>query len=469
MTSPVPSTIITMPRRPVLLCPSCLRDAVTTRSAGLSGPRSAALKGPPYARACAVATVTLIAVASAAAASAQENTTPTSWTYRVRVGDEITATRANVQSPFLGPTAGSLWDGRNQVVASADGAWTHGDRLQTGAGVAVVGATGSDAAVHVRQAYARVSATSWLDVEAGKRIIRWGTGYAFTPTGVLDPPRSATDPQDRLSVNEGMALVQATAFRGDTALTIAAAAPNGLVLRQAQDERADRSERLVAAKLRTAIRGFEFALVGSAADGRRLSAGANFTLVVDDRLEWHGEFLIHDRTSPWMIRVAPDAIGARATSALIGLQYTSASGVNIVLEGYRDGNGLDGPAWQRLVSGARNPLAVSYASPSELDVAHGERVELRQAQDGRMPRPSRRHFAFVRAARAASDARWKPELMAIVGVDDGSVTIVPTSGWNLRDHVDVYVRGVALAGARRSEARDAPIRGAITVGLAVRY
>lgn len=427
-----------------LLGPSCLRDRDV--------------------RACAVvATVTLIAVASAAAASAQENTTPTSWTYRVRVGDEVTATRANAQSPFLGPTTGSLWDGLNQVVASADGTWTQGDRLQTGAGVAVVGATGRDAAVRIRQVYARVSATSWLDVEAGKRIVRWGTGYAFTPTGLLDPPRSATDPQDRLSVNEGMALVQATAFRGDTALTIAAAAPNGLAAL------ADPSTRLFAAKLRTAIRGFEFALVGSAADGRRLSAGANFTLVVGDRLEWHGEFLIHDRTSPWMIRVAPDAIGARATSALIGLQYTSASGVNIVLEGYRDGNGLDSPAWQRLVSGARNPLAVSDASPTELDVAHGERVEPRQAQDGRMPRPSRRHFAFVRAARAASDARWKPELMAIVGVDDGSVTIVPTSGWNLRDHVDVYVRGVALAGARRSEARDAPIRGAITVGLAVRY
>ena len=86
-----------------------------------------------------------------------------------------------------------------------------------------------------------------------------------------------------------------------------------------------------------------------------------------------------------------------------------------------------------------------------------------------MHRPSRRDFAFVRAARAASDAAWKPELMTIVGLDDRSVTIVPTSAWTLHGHVDVYVRGVVLAGANRSEARDAPIRAAITLGLAVRY
>jgi hypothetical protein len=49
------------------------------------------------------------------------------------------------------------------------------------------------------------------------------------------------------------------------------------------------------------------------------------------------------------------------------------------------------------------------------------------------------------------------------------VTIVPTSGWTLREHVDVYVRGVALAGARRSEARAAPVRAMVMLGLAVRY
>ena len=168
----------------------------------------------------------LIVVLSVGPAFAKDTGAQTSWTYRVRIGDEAAATGANTVSPFFGHGDGSLWDGSNLIVATADSTWTPADRLHLGGGVAMLGVNGSDAAVRVRQAYARVSATSWLDVEAGKRLVRWGTGYAFTPTGPLDPPRRATDPQDRLGLNEGMALVQATMFRGDVALTVAAGASN---------------------------------------------------------------------------------------------------------------------------------------------------------------------------------------------------------------------------------------------------
>jgi hypothetical protein len=64
-----------------------------------------------------------------------------------------------------------------------------------------------------REVYLGFSAGD-LDLTAGKRLLRWGTGYAFTATGVLDPPRVATDPTDRLSLNEGRELIQADWIRG---------------------------------------------------------------------------------------------------------------------------------------------------------------------------------------------------------------------------------------------------------------
>ena len=274
-------------------------DAVGGRSAALQGSFPAVVLAGL--KACATRTAAigpLIAALSVGTVSAQDAAAPTAWTYRVRVGDEATATRANTASPFMELGTGSLWHGSNQIIATGDGTWTSGDRLHTGAGIALVGA-GGGAAVRVRQAYARVSATSWLDVEAGKRLVRWGTGYAFTPTGLLDPPRTATDPQDRLGLNEGMALAQATVFRGATAFTVAAAAP------QAFCSASVASDRLIAAKLRTAIHGFELAMVASGADRRRFSAGANFTHVIGERLEWHGEWLVHDQTSPWVARLDP--------------------------------------------------------------------------------------------------------------------------------------------------------------------
>jgi len=38
-----------------------------------------------------------------------------------------------------------------------------------------------------------ISVTSWLDLHVGREIERWGTGYAFNPTGVVNPPKDPTD------------------------------------------------------------------------------------------------------------------------------------------------------------------------------------------------------------------------------------------------------------------------------------
>lgn len=59
--------------------------------------------------------------------------------------------------------------------------------------------------LQVREAYVGLS-TGDFDWTLGKRILKWGTGYAFTPTGVLDPPRIPTDPIDHLSLNQGREL-----------------------------------------------------------------------------------------------------------------------------------------------------------------------------------------------------------------------------------------------------------------------
>ena len=72
----------------------------------------------------------------------------------------------------------------------------------------------------VKEAYAGLSAGDF-DFTVGRRIVRWGTGYAFTATGVLDPPRIPTNPTDRLNLNEGRDMVKADFVRGPHALSLA--------------------------------------------------------------------------------------------------------------------------------------------------------------------------------------------------------------------------------------------------------
>ena len=79
--------------------------------------------------------------------------------------------------------------------------------------------TDNASTVRVKETYAGVSAGDF-DFTVGRKMVRWGAGYAFTAAGVLDPPRDPTNPSDRLNVNQGRDMVKADWVRGQHALTL---------------------------------------------------------------------------------------------------------------------------------------------------------------------------------------------------------------------------------------------------------
>ena len=232
------------------------------------------------------------------------------WAYRGRLVIETVAQQTNASSPLVRPGQ-PAWDGKALVVAAADMAWDPAQRLKVAAGAVVTASDAGTVDARAREAYARVSVAPWMDVEVGKRLVRWGVGYGFAPTGVLDPPRVATDPSDRLCRNEGRTLARADLFRGPASVTVAMA------------------DGLAATRVRTIHKGVELALIATVEVGSRPSYGANVTHVIGTQLEWHAEVLVHDEMKG----------ASRDISAAVGLQFTFAAGANVVLEYHRTGQG----------------------------------------------------------------------------------------------------------------------------------
>jgi hypothetical protein len=381
-------------------------------------------------RACTCGVAVLLAVAALAGDVAAEP----DWSYRARVSFEAQGGRTNRSSPLVQPGAGT-WDASNVFVAAADSTWVSG-RWKLAGGLVAAGSSDTNVSLQAREAYARISATSWMDVEAGKRLVRWGVGYGFAPTGVLDPPRLATDPTDRLGRHEGMPLVRADLFRGETSITIGVASPT--LWRDGAP--ADAPSRLLAARVRTVLPGgVEVALIGSAAPGRRMSVGGNVTHVVGQRLEWHADLLVHDTPGGQLGNgfravtgdvTAPtleprDSSVARDVSAVVGFQYTLPA-VNVVMEYHRQKTGASPGA----------PLG---------------------------------NLLFLRAARAGADVRLAPELIVIRSIDDGAWTTVAGLAWTVRRRVDVYARATHLAGPRTSRNGMAPVSVMLLLGSTVRF
>ncbi len=98
----------------------------------------------------------------------------------------------------------------NQVLVEPTFDLRYQNRLSFSTSLIGLSTTYSDTAstLRVKETYAGLSAGDF-DFTAGRKMVRWGTGYAFTAAGVLDPPRDPTNPTDRLNVNQGRDMIKA--------------------------------------------------------------------------------------------------------------------------------------------------------------------------------------------------------------------------------------------------------------------
>ncbi len=56
----------------------------------------------------------------------------------------------------------------------------------------------------IRELSYDLSLSDNLDMTVGRKILKWGPGYAFNPTGVVEPQRSPSDPQTGSARTSGL-------------------------------------------------------------------------------------------------------------------------------------------------------------------------------------------------------------------------------------------------------------------------
>jgi hypothetical protein len=197
-------------------------------------------------------------------------------------------------------------DAVNLIVLEPSLTYRHGDRWRFSTSLAAVTRTQGEtqAQIRVRETYFGVSVAD-LDVTIGKRLVRWGTGYAFTATGILDPPRVATDPTDRLNLHEGREMVTADWVAGKHDFTVAWAMHRPGM------------PGITALRYNVLVDGFDTSVIVAHNSGGATFTGANFTRVFGEAVEMHGEFA-------WR----------QGAAVLIGGKYTTRSGVTAIAEFY---------------------------------------------------------------------------------------------------------------------------------------
>jgi hypothetical protein len=198
-------------------------------------------------------------------------------------------------------------------LSAADFHLPPGNAAGAGLNTALEPYTGTRTQFRVKETYAGLSEGDF-DFMVGRRIVRWSTGYAFTPAGVLDPPRDPTNPTDRLNLNQGRDMVKADYVHGPHALSLvwssAALAPATANLHDT-----------VAFRYNILVHGFDTSLIAGDDRGGDAFGGLTFTRVFGQAWELHGE-------GAWREQGA----------VLLGGKYTTPIGISFIGEFYTPPN-----------------------------------------------------------------------------------------------------------------------------------
>ena len=218
------------------------------------------------------------------------------------------------------------------------------------------------------EAWLRLNVTPWLDVTAGRVIEKWGTGYAWNPVAFISPEKNPADPSDRRSAYIGREMIRADVFVRDSTVSLYALEDGAF---------AARGYRLVG--------GTDVALHLRVQDGHT-DPGISLARVFGDALELHAE-------------VASDR-------AVVGGHYTFASGTNVMLELYRNGEapgeaGLE--TFRQNLAAASDGLSLGTVAATYAPLSMG------------------REYAFGRVSHPFTRLSVDVEALAIANLHDGSI------------------------------------------------
>ena len=308
----------------------------------------------------------------------------------------------------------------------------------------------------LREAYGVVSLSEHWDVTAGKKLLKWGTGIAFNPTGFLDPPKNPRDPNDRLELNQGTELVQADYVRGNRAVNVVYFAPRlyfwpGPI----------RSRDGLAFRYNQLWKGLDFSVMALYPSQASPKFGANFSHVVGRSLELHGELAWgKTRGSCSVCSLMQGLVGppllventATRIQGVVGFNYTLPGGWTLAGELNHDSSG-----WRR---------SQSRSFYDWLEQKSDEALEARESQANSWSpalqqvltalqqlsevRQSRNNLFFM-ASRFWDHQRLGCQLILLTNLNDVSSILIPQLNLQLKRNWAVYLRGNLFLGAHRSE------------------
>jgi len=289
-----------------------------------------------------------------------------------------------------------------------------------------------------------------VTLEAGKRTLRWGKGYAWNPIGFVERPKDPNDPE--LS-REGLVMASGDfIFNREGPLQTIAFTPVLLPVRNNVNSDFGATGHLnPAAKLYLLYRDTDIDFAWQGKGSRPGRFGVDFARNLATNFEIHGEWARIQQFA----RPVTDAAGrvttevGNATSYLLGLRYLTEKDTTYIAEYYRNGTGYsdqEARQFYELVDTAFAQLQQSGGSvllPKVLSLSQGNYGRPNAGKD----------YLYFRAQQkdALGIVYFQAAITAMMNIEDRSYQLTPEFVYTGVKNLDLRLKFFLLQGAARTD------------------
>lgn len=309
---------------------------------------------------------------------------------------------------------------------------------------------GEEVRVTVYDGYLSVEPAPSLALEAGKKSLRWGTGYAWNPVAFLDRPKDPDDPELNL---EGFLLASASYIRSFAGpwRTLSITPVLLPVYGGVNDDFGEPDHLNVGGKLYALLHDTDVDLLFLASGSRTHRYGVDFARNLTSNFEVHGEFAYTRKVRQRVVDAAGDVAEREADtrSWLVGLRYLTAAETTWIAEVYHNGAGF--------TRGEMRDFFAFVDRGYQAFASTGDRSTLQQAENlgrgGYARTNPMRDYLYVRVSQKEpfDILYFTPAASAIVNLNDGSFSLAPELLYTAVTNLELRLRAAFLDGGRRSE------------------
>ena len=289
----------------------------------------------------------------------------------------------------------------------------------------------------VYEANLSLKPTPFVTADIGKKVFKWGKGYAWNPVGFIDRPKDPGNPEEALEgfFGAGIDLIKSLDGSLRTVALTTIALP---VFRDVNEDFGERNHVNLAAKFYMLYRDTDIDFVIFSGGSRSTRYGVDFSRNLATNFEIHGEFayLTHLRQNVLSETGTVVQKKRSANRYLLGLRYLTENDMTTIIEYYHNGAGYsesERERFYRMVADANTQLRSNGA-----DTLYQAAKNISAMGYG-SPQAGRNYLYLKINQKDPFDILYfTPGLIAIFNLDDGSYSVSPEvlytgfTNWEIR-------------------------------------